>query len=137
LNPISTGISRQFNDSMDALSAIAQFWLAPVLALLVSVAYFRASPGAQPLGQRLAVSSHGAVIAGLYFTAMLISAFGMARPSFDRPFTVALALPLMFMAFSLVKFQGRACIHALQVVNLLALFWAFFVGSMAVTGNWL
>lgn len=122
---------------MDAAFSFAQFWLAPVLTLLVSVAYFRASPSAQRLGERIAVSAHGAVIAGLYFGAMFLWLSGASRPAYGKPFVYALAVPIALMVFALVRFRGRASVHLLQLINIVGLVWAFFIGSMAVTGDWL
>ena len=51
-------------------SGIAQFWLAPVLALVISGIYFANSPKTQPLAMRVLASSHGVATAVLYMVAM-------------------------------------------------------------------
>jgi len=122
---------------MDAISAIAQFWLAPFLTLLVSVVYFRASSRTLPLGQRLAVSAHGIAITVLYFGAMFLWMSGLARPAYGMPFAYLLLIPIVLISYSLWRFRGWRFVHILQFLNLVSIAWTFFIGSMAVTGDWL
>ncbi|HEY1104021.1 MAG TPA: hypothetical protein VGE70_11430 [Burkholderiaceae bacterium] len=122
---------------MDAAFAFAQFWLAPLLTLLVSIVYFRTSPSGQGMAERLAVSAHGCVIAVLYFGALTFWWAGASRPAYGKLFAYSLLVPLVLMGFAFVKFRGKASVHLLQIVNLVGLFWTFFVGSMAITGDWL
>jgi 4-hydroxybenzoate polyprenyltransferase len=54
-----------------------------------------------------------------------------------RPFALASVLPVALIVFSFIRFRGQRTVHFLQTVNLLCFIWTLFVGSMAVTGDWL
>ena len=120
-----------------AAFAIAQFWLAPLLAAAISAVYFRASPTDQPLLQRLVASGHGAAIAILYGGALAFSAFGISKQSYGLPFMGLLLVPVFLAGLSFALFRGRKYIHLLQILNLACLAWTLFIGGMAVTGEWL
>lgn len=120
-----------------AAFAIAQFWLAPLLALGTSAVYFITSPATQTLTRKVGASAHGASIAALYIGALTFSAVGSAKPSYGIPFIALLLVPAALILLSLIWYEGRRPIHALQLVNVLCLVWTFFLGSMAITGNWL
>ena len=115
----------------------AQGLLAPVLALAISVIYFISSPRSEPVARRLLASAHGAVITTLYMGAMAIFWAQKANPQFITPFLLLLPVPLVLIVVSFFIYRGRKAIHFLQLLNLLCLGWTFFVGSMAVTGDWL
>jgi hypothetical protein len=116
---------------------LGQFLFPPFLMIFVSVAYYRASPHVQHLGERLLVSAPGALIAALWFAAFFVSLAGDARPSYGKPFAYALLVPLLLMVLALLRFKGRASVHYLQLLNLAGLALTFYVGSMAITGRWL
>ena len=120
-----------------AAFAIAQFWIAPLLAAAVSAIYFRASPTDQPLLQILVVSGHGAVIASLYGGALAFSGLGIAKQSYGLPFIGLLLVPVVLVGLSFALFRGRRSVHLLQILNLVCLAWTLFIGGMAVTGEWL
>lgn len=119
------------------LSTAVLFWGTPLLALLVSVIYFLAAPASQPLGARVLASSHGAAIALVFLVAIALSMAGYAKPSYGLPFLFALGIPVVLAVASLLVFRGHPLIHALQLLNVVCLVWAFFIGSMAITGQWL
>lgn len=119
------------------LFAWAQWLLAPALAFLTSVAYFKSSPKSESLNKRIIVSAHGVVIAALYMVAMTIFWAQKADPKFITPFLFSMVVPLLLITVSFIFYRGRKVIHFLQLLNLLCLGWTFFVGSMAVTGDWL
>ena len=121
---------------MDSVAVLVQWLWAPLVAVGVSVVYFQSSKNPQK-AERLATSSHGAVLALLYFSALAVNAFGASHPSLGRVFWLLLLLPVCLAVCSLVRFQGNRSIHFLQLANLLAGSWVWFVGTMAVTGNWL
>lgn len=120
----------------DAL-AWATWYLAPILGLGVSLAYFFTSPRAQPLKHRLLASCAGILIAVIYCAAFAIVRFRLFSPRLGAPFLLLLILPLAAMAFSFRYYRGRRSIQLLQVVNAAALIWTAFIGGMAVTGRWL
>ena len=112
-------------------------WGAPLFASVVSIIYFRISPRAQALWERVTVLAHGASIAALYFGAVSIWWAGASRSSFATPFALASVLPVALIVFSFIRFRGQRTVHFLQTVNLLCFIWTLFAGSMAVTGDWL
>jgi hypothetical protein len=121
---------------MESLLAVAfQLWALPLLAPLVSVAYYLASPAAQPSVLRFLASAHGAVLALVY---LAVIAFTMVRgpnPAYANVFLVALGLPVVLMVTSLFVFRGRPFIHILRLLNVLFLLLAFLFGAMAITGE--
>lgn len=124
----------------DALAASQHTlqWLGVLVAApMVSLIYFLASPKSQPMNGRLLASAPGVLIALFYLGAGLVHVRKLSTPSFGLPFAVMLLLPLGLMLLSFAIFRGPKRVHLLQLVNLVCLFWTFFVGSMAVTGNWL
>jgi hypothetical protein len=121
---------------VDAATALFQWLWAPVAAAAVSLAYFRSSKNVL-LGERLAVSAHGLAIVLVYATSLLVAAVGLSRASLLYPFWSLFLLPLALAGFALFRFKGNGAVHLLQLVNLMSAGWAFFVGTMAVTGDWL
>jgi len=114
------------------------FWLvAALVPLITSLVYFRASPSTEPLIQRIAVSLHGAGVSALCVSAVLVGMLGFPRPELGVVFRLCLVVPIALIAYSLWRFHGNRAIHALQGINLLWLSFAFFLGSMVVTGIWL
>jgi hypothetical protein len=105
--------------------------------MAISVVYFWRSPKVQPLAQRLLVSAHGAAIAAIYLCAMYIWWSGSSRASLALPFMFSLMIPLLLIVVSFLKFRGLRSIHLLQLANLFCLGATFFIGAMAVTGDWL
>ena len=120
-----------------ALSGWAQGLLAPLLALGISGVYFLTSPKSESLIKRLLASAHGVAIAILYMAAMIVFWSHKANESFGTPYLLSLSVPLILIVVSFFAYRGRKAIHLLQVLNLLCLAWTLFIGSMAVTGNWL
>lgn len=120
-----------------AAFAIAQIWLAPILAFAISGVYFVTSPPTQPFSRRLVASLHGIVIAALYLGALIFSAIGISNPGYGVPYQVTLLVPVALIVLSFFLYEGRKSLHVLQLVNLLCIAWTFFIGSMAITGVWL
>lgn len=119
------------------LFAFAQGWLTPFMTTVISIVYFTTSPRTQSILPRLLASAHGLSIAVLYLCALSVHWVGKASPDYEMPFYFLSLLPLFLIIGSFFLFRGRKLIHLLQIPNLLCLLWTFFVGSMAVTGNWL
>ena len=114
----------------------SQWFWAPLVASGVSVAYFVNARNPR-LAERIGVSAHGAVIALLYFSALLVPSSGSSIPWLPYIFWAAFGVPVILIVFALVRYQGRLWVHLLQVLNLMAAAWALFVGTMAVKGSWL
>ena len=117
--------------------AWAQWLLAPILAIIVSVIYYRTAPTGISRTLRALAAAHGATIALLYMVAMVVFWTEMASPKFGVPFLLSLLVPIVLAIVSLFIFQGRKSIHWLQLVNLPCLAWTAFIGIMAITGDWL
>jgi hypothetical protein len=122
---------------LPALSAWAQGMLAPILALTISLVYFWSSPSTETMSRRLLSSAHGASVAVLYMAAMAVFWAHKASPKFGTPFLFLLLIPVILVFASFFLYRGPKSVHLLQVLNLACLAWTFFIGSMAVTGNWL
>jgi hypothetical protein len=121
---------------MDSAFALTQLLWAPILASAVSVLYFRKAAHL-PLGQRAAVSAHGALLALIYAIAFLISVAGAARANLAVPFWFAFTLPAVSVLFALARFSGNKSVHLLLLAVAACAVWVFFIGTMAVTGDWL
>jgi len=113
------------------------FWFPPLLAMAISVVYLWRSPKGQPVPQRLLVSAHGAAIAAIYLCAMYMWWSGLSRANLALPFMFSLMIPLLLILVSFLKFEGPRSMHLLQLANLFCLGATFFIGGMAVTGDWL
>ena len=134
---ITAGVQSTLPHALEALLANIEWLLAPLIAIGVSVVYFLMSPRTEPLGRRLLASTHGVSIAALYFGALWIGTSGRGSASLESPFLVMAAVPLAPMIAAFFLFRGRKAVHLLQVLNLACLVWTLFVGTMAVTDNWL
>lgn len=119
---------------MDAALAITQWVWAPAIACAISCVYFIKSP-ALPLSRRLAASFHGSAVALLYVTALLVYVTGLARASFAIPFWLGFLLPLVSVGCALIWLRGA--LQWLLFVLLACAASALFIGTMAVTGDWL
>lgn len=121
---------------MGYLAALFQWLWAPLVAASVSVVYFQSSKSPRK-SERIATSIHGAVLAALYFGALAVHSFGISNPALGRAFWLSLLVPGGLAVYSLASYRGNKQVHFLQLANLLAALWIWFVGTMAVTGNWL
>jgi hypothetical protein len=116
-----------------------QWYGAPLVLIAVSLAYFFGDPRRPAFGARLLASAHGFTGAALYLVALgLHQARPLEyRPYLALPYTLLFLLPLVAIIISFFTFRGSRLFHLLQLLNVAALAWAFFVGSMAITGNWI
>ena len=122
---------------MFAFSTVLIVWgVLALIPLLTSLAYFRASPPADQLSNRLAVSAHGIFIFALSSMALLIPIMGLEHQKYGEPFRWLCWLPVLAIAYSFWGFNGKKKVHWLQVINLIWLFVIFVFGQMAVTGIW-
>lgn len=121
---------------MDLAAAVAQWAWAPVIAASISALYFRHAR-ALPAWQRVLGSVHGVLLALLYAGALLIGASGLSAPSLAYPFWAALVLPLVSAALGFTWVRRPGAIHGSLLALLACAAWTFFIGTMAVTGQWL
>ena len=112
----------------------------PIFSMLImtsiSGAYFYYGSSSKIL-PRVLSSVHGLLGASFLLVAMLIWDNGLSSPEFELIYTWVFLLPLSSIIFSFLFFSGNKWLHLLQLVNLIGLAWCWFVGVMAVTGNWL
>jgi hypothetical protein len=121
---------------MKFLGAIL-YWGAALPPLMVSVAYLLASPPSVPFAQRFAVSVHGAAIALLFIGALLTTSLGHSKQEYGQLYGLLLLVPAASIVYSVWRFTGRKWLHLLQIINLIWLVLAFFIGGMAVTDLWI
>lgn len=122
---------------VDWFLALLAWYSAPAVALVVSTAYFVRSSGDPSMWRRIVTSSHGVTIALLYVIAMGVALARAYDPAYGNPFSLALLVPVVLMALSLVFYRGSRRTHWLQFLNAGSLAWTGFMGGMAITGRWL
>lgn len=109
----------------------------PIVTTLVSAVYFVRSRADPSLLRRILSSAHGVAVATLYILAMLVFVTRRSDPALATPFTVTLLVPATLMVVSFILYRGAKTVHLLQVPNVACLAWTWFMGVMAVTGQWL
>ncbi len=114
-----------------------QFYGAPVVTAAISAAYFWADRSGAPLGRRILASAHGAAAALLNVAALIIWMVGISKRSFAAPFLWLHLVPVILILLSFFIYRGPKWMHFLQLPNVAALLWGLFIGSMAVTNEWL
>lgn len=87
--------------------------------------------------QRIFNSTHGVAGAALLFGAILIWNNDLSESKLLTPFSWLFLIPLASIIFSFIFFSGNKFVHILQIPNLVGLAWCWFVGAMAITGDWL
>ena len=122
---------------MNTVISHVQFFGAAAVMVFVSIMYFRASAIGTPLALRVFAASHGAVAALIYLAGMAVWLFDRPRLAYGTPYAAAFTVPVLLVLLSLFLFRGPARTHLLQLLNVPAMLWAVFVGSMAITGEWL
>jgi hypothetical protein len=108
---------------------------APLVAIVVSAAYFRAARQL-PLARRLLVSAHGLLLVVILMVAFVVNFWGASNQNFVPVFLCAFVLPVFSIWYSMAQLRWRP-IHFLQIPNLVSATWIAFVGAMAVGGEWL
>jgi|SRR6266850_136643 len=122
---------------MDALVSFAQFFGAPTGLAVVSIMYFLGAKGDPSLVNRVFSSAHGLSVCLIFAVAAYFWISRTARPQYINPYLISHALPLILVAYSLVKYRGPKWIHLLLIPGIIATLWTMFIGAMAVTGDWL
>ena len=114
-----------------------QFYGAPVIMILISISYFILARSGSSLARRTLTSAHGFVAAILYIGAFLVWILGHSHRSYAVPFLLLHFFPLALIVISAIWYRGPKLVHFLQLPNLAAMWWGIFVGSMAITNEWL
>lgn len=86
---------------------------------------------------KLLASMHSAFLLFILIFALFLGLNGHANETYQVPFTVILLIPLASIAYSFKIYEGSKRIHILHLWNFVALIWTWFIGSMAITGDWL
>ena len=119
------------------LLSLVQIYAAPIVMAGISAAYFVADHSNTTLNHRILTSAHGAAAAILNVVALAIWIAGRSQLSYSVPYLWLHAVPVALIVVLLVAYRGPKWIHILQLPNLVAMFWGLFVGSMAITNDWL
>jgi phosphatidylserine synthase len=121
---------------------MALFWLlgqarfAPIISLFISLLYFHLSPRQHP-AMRVLTSAHGLTVFILFVMASSVRFNRIEGIKFLSPFEVAQLIPLVLIGLSLYFYSGPKRLHWLQIVNLPCMALSYFIGVMAITGNWI
>ncbi|WP_430390165.1 hypothetical protein [Dyella sp. 20L07] len=112
-------------------------WLpATVVMVAISVIYYVTDNSPRTI-TRFVVSAHGAFGAIIFSVAIAVWTAGRSSIDLAWPFTLLFVLPVASMLASLILYRGNKQIHLLLVPNLICMAWAWVVGGMAVTNDWL
>jgi hypothetical protein len=117
--------------------SLFEFFGVPILLVAISATYFWADRTGTPLAQRILTSAHGAVAALIYSLAFGIWVGGASDRAFGTPLVWAQVIPVGLIVLSLVTYRGPKWLHSLQLLNVPAMLWVLFIGSMAITNDWL
>lgn len=110
---------------------------AAIAMVAISIAYFAADRSGSPFGLRALSSAHGFAASLLFAGAVVISATRSTSPAYALPFLLLHLLPIALIFLSFIWYRGPKLVHALQIPNVIAMLWSGFIGTMAVTGDWL
>lgn len=83
------------------------------------------------------VSAHGVAITAVFSVAMLLHGVNHADARYAFPFMFLSTLPVGLIVYSFLRFKGPKVVHFFQILNLLCLVYTFFMGGMAITGDWI
>jgi hypothetical protein len=122
-------------NAMDAAALLATGSWAPLLAIGVSALYFAKGTNL-PVGKRIAISAHGFLLFILALIAAIVHATGNSKAALAVPYAVAFVLPAASILCAIVWLRA-GLVHLLLLTVVAAALWTFFVGGMAVTGDWL
>jgi hypothetical protein len=116
---------------------LLQIYGGAIAMVVISIAYFAADRSGSPFALRALSSAHGFVAALLFAGAVVIGIAGATRPAYALPFQLLHMVPAILVGLSLILYRGPKLLHVLQVPNVIAMLWSVFIGTMAVTGDWL
>ncbi|GAB2191635.1 hypothetical protein MAH1_32430 [Sessilibacter sp. MAH1] len=89
------------------------------------------------IGQRLFISCHGFLTLLVIGIPLLFFASGWSISAFTNAFQVSCLLPMLSIIYSLFRHSGTKLLFWLYLLLVPAIMWAWFIGSMAVSGDWL
>ncbi len=113
---------------------------APTIMAAISALYFFTDPRRPAYLARAISSSHGAIGAILYLSALGLAWWdspGQYRPHLAVPCITLLVLPALSVIAAFSTYACPRVVHVTQLLNLPALVWVIFVGGMSVIGDWL
>ncbi len=87
--------------------------------------------------KRVLVSAHSFTMFVILCSALLVGGYGYSNKELMPVFYFFMILPLLSIVLSFIYFKGSKWFHLAHIWNVIAFVWTFFVGSMAVTGDWL
>jgi hypothetical protein len=73
----------------------------------------------------------------LYSAAWAIGSSGNSQHEYGLPYELSFAIPAALLVASFAIWDGPWQVHLWQLVIWPALFLAWFIGVMAITGDWL
>lgn len=114
------------------ITTIRQIWLVLPYLLLVSGLYWY-------FLRSFLKSVHGVAILFAFGYAVWVCEFTeFGSPlKFYIPMYVFLVLGLASMAYSFASFAGRKLVHLVHIFTLMSAFLVWFVGSMAISHDWM
>lgn len=86
---------------------------------------------------KVAVSAHGASILVIFGAALALAYSEITHTKLLLPYNVLLLVPLVSVLAAFKLYSGNKWLHICQLWNGFALLWASFIGSMAITNDWL
>ena len=89
------------------------------------------------IGQRLFISCHGFLTLLVIGIPLLFFSSGWSISAFTNAFQVCCLLPILSIIYSFFRHSGTKLLFWLYLLLVPAIMWAWFIGSMAVSGDWL
>lgn len=99
--------------------------------VLISIAYFRRDQSGASLPRRLVTSAHGAALAVIYTSAVLINITGHAELSLVEIVLLSHLAPVTLIVISIVWYQGPKDTHVMQLYLVILLILSAIVSSLA------
>ena len=87
--------------------------------------------------KHILVSSHSLLLLAILIGALAIGGYGYSNKDLLPFLYILLVLPLASIVASFAYLRASKWLHLAHTWNFVALIWTFFIGSMAVTGEWI
>jgi len=87
--------------------------------------------------KHIVVSAHSVFMLILLGAALIIGFNILTHKLLLIPFYILLFGAVLSIVFSFKYFTGSKWLHLTHILNIPVLLWTYFVGSMALTGDWL
>jgi len=124
------------SEHLNNLGEIAFVVIYTLVCIFTSVSFWVSNPSLKGL-QRLLVSGHGIATLCLIGIPFTLFALGINISFFLPVFNVCCFLPLLSIVYSFFQHKGTKLLFILYLFLLPAIMWAWFIGGMAVSGDWL